>query len=281
MRSLNLPGLLGPTFLALSCAVSGDDKPPAAEAQADRVAFDRALAGEWREAFTDPGAGDWTEKWSLDGEVAAVTNTKHGMQLTAGPQFRNNAHHMVLWTKAVFEGDLMIEYDYTRLDFETRCVNIIYIQATGSGRAPYLTDIGEWRELRHVPAMSTYFDNMNTYHISYAAFSNVNDSGDDYVRARRYMPHKTGLKNTDLEPDYFRTGLFNPGVPHRFTIVKRGNHLHMRVRNDEKTSYFHWHNDKLPPVEAGRIGLRHMFCRAARYAGFRVSQPAKGNPDNQ
>ena len=38
------------------------------------------------------------------------------MTLTAGPEFRNDAHHMVLWTKDSFEGDLRIEYASTRLD---------------------------------------------------------------------------------------------------------------------------------------------------------------------
>jgi len=180
---------------------------------------------------------------------------------------------MVLWTKDVFEGDLRIEYDYTRLDFENRCVNIIYVQATGSGDGPYKEDVAEWRDLRRVPSMKMYFNHMNTYHISYAAFTNLDDDKPDYVRARRYVPGKSGLKNTDLKPDYFGTGLFQPGVPHRIAIVKRGNHLHMRIQTEEKTSCFHWHNDTFPPITTGRIGLRQMFCRSARYKNFRVSIP--------
>ena len=261
----------------VSCALGLVGKAASEETDAGRVAFEQALGGDWREVVFDPCTGDWTEKWFLDGEIGAVRTSEDGMQLTAAPQFGNDAHHMVLWTKDTFAGDLKIEYEYTRLDFERRCVNILYIQATGSGEGPHKTDIAEWAELRRVPAMKMYFDHMHTYHISYAAYPNKDDASEDYVRARRYMPEKQGLKGTDLAPDYFRTGLFKPGVPHQITVVKRGNDLTMRVSNDEKTSYFHWHNDKLPTIESGRIGLRHMFTRSARYKNFRVNVPNQDN----
>lgn len=70
-----------------------------------------------------------------------MENVPDGMKLTAGPQFKNDAHHMELWTKRSFEGDLKIEFDYTQLGFETQCVNILYLQATGSGKGPYTKDI--------------------------------------------------------------------------------------------------------------------------------------------
>lgn len=34
-------------------------------------------------------------------------------------------------------------------------------------------------------------------------------------------------------------------------------------------------NPDLPEITEGRIGLRHMFTRAARYGNFRVSVPGK------
>ena len=79
---------------------------------------------------------------------------------------------MVLWTEDEFQGDVKIEYEYTRLDNETNCVNILYIQASGSGEAPYHEDITQWYQLAacRVLAMRMYFDHMHTYHISYAAF---------------------------------------------------------------------------------------------------------------
>jgi len=193
------------------------------------------------------------------------------MQLTAGPRWNNDAHHVVLWTRDTFEGDLKIEFDYTRMDFERQGVNILYIQAAGSGREPYVTDIAQWNALRKAPAMRMYHDYMNTYHISFSAYPLEGGPSEDWIRARRYMPHRKGLEGTDLLPDHFRTGFFEPGVPHRLAVVKRGNHLHMRVSNETRTNYFHWHNEKLPPIEAGRVGLRHMATRSALYRDFRIS----------
>ena len=156
------------------------------------------------------------------------------MDLTAGPEFRNDAHHMVLWTRESFAGDLKIEYDYTRLDNEKQCVTILYIQATGSGEAPCLKDIAQWNALRGVSAMKMYFNHLNTYHISYAAFPNSGDDRTQYFRARRYMPKKTGLRNTDLEPDYYPKGLFESGVEHKITVIKKDRDLFMRVENPDQ-----------------------------------------------
>ena len=78
----------------------------------------------------------------------------------------------VLWTKESFSGDIKIEYDYIKTDDESRCVNILYIQATGDEEGVYEKDISKWGKLREIPAMKTYFENMNTFHISYSAFGN-------------------------------------------------------------------------------------------------------------
>jgi hypothetical protein len=163
-----------------------------------------------------------------------------------------------------------IEYDYTRLDHENRCVNILYIEASGSGKGPYAKDISKWNDLRKVPAMSTYFDHMDTYHISYAAFP------EGYIRARRYMPEKSGLKGTELEPDYFPKGLFATGVKHHITVVKKDRDLFMRVENADQDAICHLRNPRLPIVTEGRIGLRHMFTRSARYRNISISTPAGG-----
>ena len=139
----------------------------------------------WMLRFQDSCTDDWRHLWTLDGLEANVKNSDQGMHFSAGPEFRNDAHHAVLWTKQSFEGDVKIEYAYTRTDSETRCVNILYIQATGNGEGPYAKDISKWSELRQVPMMRTYYENMNTLHISYAAFPNSEDSS-SYIRARRY-----------------------------------------------------------------------------------------------
>ena len=115
---------------------------------------------------------------------------------------------------------------------------------------------------------------MNTYHISYAAFPN-NDDTTSYIRARRYMPERSGLQGTDLKPDYFPTGLFKTGVPHQITVIKKARDLFMRVENSELTLYCHMANHDLPPITEGRIGLRHMFTRSALYKDLKISTPAK------
>ncbi|MCP4785375.1 MAG: DUF1961 family protein [Fuerstiella sp.] len=232
--------------------------------------FEHASAGSWENVFFDPGTGDWEKRWFLDGEVGRVKTGPEGMELTAGPEFRNDAHHMVLWTRDRFAGDLKIEYDFTRLDDETRCVNILYIQATGSADGPYEKDIATWNELRRVPAMRMYFDHMHAYHISYAAFPNGEDAT-SYIRARRYMPGASGLKGTDLKPDYYPEGLFRKGVPHRITVIKKARDLFMRIENADQIFHCHMANPDLPAVEEGRVGLRHMFTRSSRYQNFRIS----------
>jgi hypothetical protein len=201
----------------------------------ERKAFGQVeAANEWKQVFNDPCTGDWKKQWFLDGEVGKVTTGPDGMTLTAGPEFKNDAHHMVLWTKQSFEGDLKIEYDYTRLDNENRCVTILYIQATGSGKGAFAKDITKWNELRKVPAMRTYFNHMNTYHISYAAFGNTGDS--DHVLHPRPPLHAAPVRPQGHRP---RTGLL----------------LRHTVRHRRQASH-HRHQEGSRPVHAGRESRR-------------------------
>jgi len=259
----NMVKMATPLMTALFCGVVLSQSLAAS----DETAFKNASTGEWETVFSDSCTGDWTENWFLDGEVGKVSTDAEGMTLTAGPEPRNQAHHMVLWTKESFEGDVKIEYDYTRLDTRKHFVNILYIQATGSGEGAYATDISEWNELRRVPSMRMYYNHMNTYHISYATALS-----DNYIRGRRYMPNSKGLDGTELDPDYENnTGLFKTGVPHKITVTKKGRDLFMKVENAEQTKYFHMSNLHLPTITEGRIGLRHMFTRSSRYKNFRIS----------
>jgi hypothetical protein len=240
-----------------------------------RARFEQLEAQDWQEVFFDTGTGDWRAQWSLDGLKATVTNSVEGMNFRAGPVPRENASHAVLWTRRSFSGDLKIEYEYTRTDTANQYVNILYIQATGSGEEGYPADIAEWADRRTVPAMSVYWSNMHTYHISYAAYGGTPVTDDyDYIRARRYRPDLTPKKNGPiLEPDtYERTGLFAPGVPHRITVIKQGKELFMMIRNPDKEYLCHWVNTTQPPVTEGRIGLRHMWTRSARYRNLHVSK---------
>ena len=236
----------------------------------EQVAFEKAaMSVTWAEALADPCDRDWRKHWFLDGKVGTVTNRPNGMTLTAGPKFKNDAHHMVLWTQDNFVGDLKIEYEYTRLDKAPNCVTILYIQATGSDAGPYAKDITKWSELRQVPAMKMYYNHMNTYHISYAANPETEDA---YLRGRRYMPEKQGLKGTGLKPDYSAAGLFATGVKHHITVIKKERDLYLKIKNPDTVRYFHLANQDLPVIIEGRIGLRHMFTRSARYSNFRVSR---------
>lgn len=241
----------------------------------NKLAFENASEKNWIEVFSDSCTGNWKNQWFLDGEIASVSNTQKGMQLTAGPQFKNDAHHMVLWTKASFEGDVKIEFDYTRLDFENRCVNILYIQATGSGVGSFAKDISAWKDDRKIPAMRMYFDHMNAYHISFAAFPNMGDDRTQYLRARRYMPNNTGLSGSDLKPDYYPKGLFAPGVPHKISVIKTERDIYMKISNAQQTYYCHFINADLPAIEEGRIGLRLMFTRSSLYSNFKIFELRK------
>lgn len=239
----------------------------------DETAFERLDTGEWQVVLRDAGDGDWRENWSLDGLTAKVTHGPEGMHFASGPEEGNHADHAVLWTRESFAGDVRIDFLYTRTDEAIRNVNIIYVQATGSGEGDYAEDIMAWRHLREEPWMKHYFRTMNTYHISFAAFGTKNtDPEEDYIRARRYRPKLgEGLSGTDLKPDYARTGLFQPGVTCRVTVIKTDRDLRMRVLDGERAYYCHWRNEDLPIIAEGRIGLRHMYARSARYQNFSVS----------
>ena len=132
--------------------------------------FDELQSLNWTESFLDSCTGNWEDGWFLDGLRATVENTPKGMILSAGPIARDNASHCVLWTNKSFEGDVKIEFDYWRIDSIQKFVNIIYIQATGKEEGPYTKDIAEWSDLREIPFMRTYYNNMKLLHISFAAF---------------------------------------------------------------------------------------------------------------
>ena len=264
-------------FLVLSacCLHSGCSLADSASGPSE-AAYEKIADADWQTIFHDPGTGDWSNHWFLDGQTATVSNSAEGMAFTAGPTFGKHADHAVLWTRESFSGDIRIDYEYTRLDEAVRAVTIIYVLATGSGIEPYSKDIAEWSELRTEPWMRIYFNNMHTYHVSYAAYGMENDDPeDDYIRARRYMPLAgKGLQDTDLVPDYTRTGFFKTGVPHQVTLIKKGDDLFMSIRSEGRNLLCHWKTDTFPPITEGRIGLRHMFTRSARYRDFRVSIPS-------
>jgi len=158
--------------------------------------------------------------------------------------------------------------NYTRLDKRDAQVNIIYIQATGSGEGPYGKDIFSWNGLREIPSMETYFNNMNLLHISYAAFLGESD----YIRARRYRPDfKTRMRGTPLGSVY-NTGFFATGGRHHITIIKKGFDLYMKVSNGEQSALYRWNYQDHPLIKEGPVGLRQMYSRSSLYKNFIVKE---------
>ncbi len=225
---------------------------------------------DWNLVFEDSCTKDWTKKWTLDGLIATIENSKEGMRFKAGPEAYNDAHHAVLWTKVSFSGDVKIEFDYTKTDDENRFVNILYIQATGDGDGVYEKDISKWKKKREVPAMRQYFENMNAFHISFSAFGNKGN-GLHYVRARRYpKPDNKPFNITVVEPSYDLQGFFEKGKHYHITAIKTSEKLSFKMEHEGETQYFEWDITKVSPISEGRIGLRHMYTRSSIYKNFKI-----------
>jgi len=228
---------------------------------------------QWQLQFNDSGTKDWQTKWFLDGLHAEIKNTKEGMLFNTGTVENDDAYNAVLWTKESFKGDLKIEYNYTKTDLKTIYATILYIQATGIGVAPFSEDITEWNNLREIPSMKTYYNNMKALHISYASFDNKNtDIKKDYIRARIYpvLPGQNFTTTTEIPPASFETGLFNPNETYKITVIKTREKLYFNVVGKNVSKLFTWDLSNIPAILEGRIGLRHMFSRTALYKNFSV-----------
>jgi hypothetical protein len=74
-------------------------------------------------------------------------------------------------------------------------------------------------------------------------------------------------------PDYFNTGLFKSGITYGIKISRYENEIIMSVTtiSDPKIKkIFRWDVRSKSPCNEGRIGLRHMYTRSARYKNFKV-----------
>lgn len=220
--------------------------------------------------FEDNFSNDWRNNWHLDGKKGRIYSGDKKLKLYAGKEAYKDENHVVLWTKKEFEGNLKIEYDFTRLDQAT-FVNILYIQAQGSGEGEFDKNIFKWNALREIPKMSMYYDNMDTYHISYSVGEDKKKGREEYIRGRRYMPkQRTGLKGTEMTPVYHNTGLFRTGVRYHLTFIKVGKEIYFNVNGDGQNRTFYFNAEKYPPIDKGRIGLRQMFTKASIYENFKI-----------
>jgi hypothetical protein len=227
----------------------------------------------WQLQFKDKGTKDWQSKWFLDGLQASVKNTKAGMLFNAGAKAASDSDHAVLWTKESFKGNVKMEFKFTRKDSATKWAVILYLQATGTGIAPYEEDISKWNSLRTIPAMKTYFNNMKALHISYASFENDNtDTTKDYIRVRQYPVEKGQNFNTTTEiPNaYFETGLFKTDETYKITVIKTQTKLFFQVTGKHTSKLFSWNLSNRPELLEGRIGLRQMATRASIYKDFTI-----------
>lgn len=255
------------------------DKIPDPKTIEERKSFETLGNLSWKQTFSDDFQKSWSINWILDGEKAKLKNTKNGLLFKAGPIPASDADHTVLWTKKSFNGDLRIDFDFTRMDSATKFVNIIYLCGEGSGVGEYDKDISKWSNLRTVPSMKTYFEHINAYHISFAAFENDNSNPEnDYIRARCYLPERgKGLSGTELKPDYFRTGFFKTGMLNHITIIKKGDDIFMKIKNSEKEQICHWKTNDFPALNSGRIGLRLMSSRVSEFGNFQVFELSGNN----
>lgn len=246
--------------LAFSCGDSNESR------------FDQLnKSAEWNLDMYDYCTDNWQTQWFLDGKKAKVEYSDMGMNFCAGPKNSDDAHHAVLWTRQSFKGDVKIEYTYTRTDSQCINVNNLYIQALGTGDGFFDKDIFQWNKYREVPAMRKYYFNMNTLHVSYAAFPRVNqDPENDYVRLRKYPVKQGEFEKSEILPLFSGTGLFLPGETYKITVIKTATELFFNVKGKETEKLFYWKLTKNQSPEEGRIGLRHMYTRSANYKDFKV-----------
>jgi uncharacterized lipoprotein YajG len=92
MKILQTITVLATSLFLAACSTTDMQAP----LSPDHAAFEQADHDNWQSVFSDSCTSDWTEQWFLDGEVGTVTTGPDGMELTAGPEFKNDAHHMVL-----------------------------------------------------------------------------------------------------------------------------------------------------------------------------------------
>ncbi|MGJ8693568.1 MAG: DUF1961 family protein [Thalassotalea sp.] len=254
--------------------VENSDNPMSAFANPVLVKNAKPDANGWILKFNEMGETAWQDNWFLDGRVGKVTNMNKGIKVEAGPEAGNDAHHVVLWTKPQFTGDVKLEFDFTKIDDEHKMVNILYIQATGAGE--FDPDIATWSNRRQVSSMRFYFERMKTLHISYAAYGQKNEDHEyDYIRARAYPLHpETGFKGMEIPKSYFNTGLFKKDVVYKMVVEKTENQMTLSVRPKNpphgKAKQFTWSLPERAQMEFGRIGFRQMFTRSSIYNNIKV-----------
>ena len=234
----------------------------------------------------------WQEDWFVDGRHATVEYRNDDddddasllLYFAAGTVTKQQdpehyqEHHAVLWTRQVFDGNVRVSFDMTRLDTSDYGTVLFYIQAQGIGTvAPYERDIYAWRDLRQVSSMDKYYNTMNLLSISLR----------ENIRCKRYPWNnvETGQPNPNiLLPPMVDYETIVPHQSYHVVLEKRNPYLTLRLyRNDDKTTSEKtclvdttWDQRDCPElqpwIETGRIGIRHMSTRQHLYRNFQVTQ---------
>lgn len=232
--------------------------------------------------FVDPMTGDWEKSWFLDGQRATLEHRDGGLAfVTNASELDKNvdragfdAQHAVLWTRQEFEGDIRITYSYTKLP-GCSWQKLIYVQAQGIGKEPYLKDIYAWRDLRLVAKMSEYYNHMNLIGLSIR----------DQVRCKRY-PWNDVTTEAELESEFLPRAEIKPmpiGRQYDVVVEKRKESIMLRIADAETGELVVDHSWTLTAekvlenrdpkfIEKGRIGIRQMGGHKILMRDFKVER---------
>lgn len=229
--------------------------------------------------FEDPMTANWQEHWFLDGKLATLEHRDGGLYFSGGTITKEqdkeqyHAHHAVLWTKQVFEGDLLISFEMTRVDTSNYGNTLLYIQAQGIGTPPYVEDIHAWKDMRAIPAMNKYFTYMSLLSVSFR----------ENLRCKRYPLQDTAGNQFDgalFQPMEDYAGI-TPGKTYLVEVEKKNPHLTLRLydaANKMLVKECRWDVSRNPEaqmprlIQKGRIGLRHMSTKQFIYRNFTVKR---------
>lgn len=274
-----LPTMIG--VLLASCASNrpANTSPPMRDSTGHKGG--RVMADS-RVLFEDPMTENWQANWFLDGKNATLEHRDRGLAFmtTASKVDKRvdraafDARHAVLWTRQEFEGDIRISYTYTKLP-GCSWQKLIYVQARGIGKDPYVEDIYAWRDLRDVAVMSQYFNHMNLIALSLR----------DQIRCKRY-PWADVEREVPLESE-FRPRAANKGLPigrdFHVLVEKRKKSITLRIKDIGTGEYAVDHTWNLSDenvmrnrearfVEKGRIGIRLMGGFKLLMRNFKVTR---------
>jgi len=232
--------------------------------------------------FEDSMTKNWEENWFLDGKNAVLEHRDGGLAfLTTASKVDKrvdraafDAQHAVLWTRQEFTGDIRISYTFTKLP-GCSWQKLIYVQARGIGKKPYVEDIHAWRDLRAVAKMDKYYNYMNLIGLSLR----------DQIRCKRY-PWSDVVRNLKLETEFrprAERKEMQIGREYRVVVEKRRKSIMLRITDTgsgEDNVHHTWDladekvlkNREPRFVEKGRIGIRQMGGHKILMRDFKVQR---------